>query len=241
MPNDKTLAAGHEAAHRTLAEHLGAGWSAAWIWPGVRRWDGLCRHFGVDMSLTPLIAAAGAAGEALMHGYRHPSDTRQFVGAEDRAAMKGTGMEGALQFARHVLGGQRRAEWNADTTRLGDELRIGEWGRSRHPPPPEWRRPTLAADEAPPPPLIVKGMKPMSEDPGLGAGVAKRLLAYLDERASLSPEQLADVQSILSGQDILDPGGLASDSALRQRAPTRSSDRFLQRFPNANRLSQRYG
>jgi hypothetical protein len=161
MPDDKILAAGHEAAHRVLAAHLGARWSAAWIWPGPRHWDGLCRHSGVEPSLKPLIAAAGGAGEGLLHGYKHPNDLRQFVGAEDAAATTGVDLEGTLRYAQHILGGQRRADWNSDTTRLGHDLRIGEWRRSRHPPPPKWR-PTLAADNAPP--LIAKGMKRMPEE-----------------------------------------------------------------------------
>jgi hypothetical protein len=229
MIDDKHLAAAHEAAHRTLADHLNAPWSAAWIWRGARRWDGQCRHGGIEPSLRPLVAAAGAAGEGLLHGYRHPSDLRQFVCAEDAAAV-GTGMEGALQYCRHVLGGQRRAEWRADTATLGNELRIGQWCRSRQPPPPEWR-PTLATDA---PPFIAEGVKRMSEDPGIAAGVAIRLLAYLDENVSLTPEQLADIQAILSGDDE-DQGGLASDAALRQR------QRFAPRFPHSARLLKTYG
>jgi hypothetical protein len=100
MPDDKRLAAGHEAAHRVLAEHLGADWSCAWIWPGRARWDGLCRHSEVEPSHMPLIAVAGAAGEGLLHGYKHPNDLCQFVGAEDAAETAGFDMEGALQFAR---------------------------------------------------------------------------------------------------------------------------------------------
>jgi hypothetical protein len=80
-------------------------------------------------------------------------------------------------------------------------------------------------------------MKPLSEDPGIDAGIAERLLAYLSENANLTDDQLADIQAILAGDDIADAGGLASDAALRQR----QRDAFVRRFPHAARLSTRYG
>jgi hypothetical protein len=241
--NDKLLTAGHESGHRVVADHLGARWSAAWIWPGPRRWDGLCRHSGVDRSSRQLVAAAGPAAEGLMRGYKHPDDLRQFFGAEDAAAT-GVDMEGALRYAQHILGGQRRAAWRADTKRLGHELRIGEWRRS---PPPEWR--PLAADSAPP--LIIKGMERMPEESISVTGPKYRsdwdclttISAFLAEK--LSPDDLSNAQDLLAelvaeltGEN---PSGarMAADAALRQRQ--RARQRFDERFPHGNRLSTRYG
>jgi hypothetical protein len=245
---DRQLAAGHEAAHRTLADHLDAAWSCAWIWPGSQRWDGLCRHAPVDRSLTPLVAAAGAAAEALLNGLRHPSDAVQFLGAEDAAAMEGVDPEGALRFARHVIGGQRRSQWTADTKRLGHDLRIGEWRRSPHPPPPEWRR-TLAADRAPPP-LIAKGIKRMSSsNESISVTGAPKyrsdwdclttISAFLAEK--LTPDDLSNAHDLLAelvaeltGEN---PSGarMAADAAGRQTR-VRQAASYATRFPNASRL-----
>jgi hypothetical protein len=243
---DRQLAASHEAAHRVLADHLGARWSAAWLWRGPRRWDGLCRHAPVDRSLTPLVAAAGAAAEALLNGLRHPSDAVQFLGAEDAAAI-GTEMDGALQYARHILGGQRRADWTADTAKLGHELRIGEWRRSPHPPPPEWR-PTLAADRAPP--LIAKGIKRMPEESITVTGAPKyrsdwdcftAINAFLAEK--LSPDDLSNAQDLLA-ELVAELTGdeksglrMAADAAGRQTR-VRQVASYAIRFPNASRLNR---
>jgi hypothetical protein len=246
---DRQLAAGHEAAHRTLADHLDAAWSCAWIWPGSQRWDGLCRHSGVEPSLKPLIAAAGAAGEGLMHGHKHPSDIAKFLGAKDAAAVSGPDMENTLRYASHVLAGQRRAAWTADTKRLGHDLRIGEWRRSPHPPPPEWR-PTLAADKAPT--IIAKGMKRMSSsNESISVTGAPKyrsdwdclttISAFLAEK--LTPDDLSNAHDLLAelvaeltGEN---PSGarMAADAAGRQTR-VRQASSYATRFPNASRLNR---
>jgi hypothetical protein len=228
MSDDKLLASAHEAAHHTVAQHLGTAWSAAWIWPGRVRWDGLCRYARVEPTLQPLIAAAGGAGEGLLHGKQHPSDLREFVMAEDAAAM-GDDLEGALKYAQFVLGGQCRTQWLADTGLLYTDLVVGEWRRSRQPPPPEW----LAADSA-----LQKRANKIQDDPDPGPSIVQKLLRYLDENCNPSGDQLGDIQAILSGDDPDAESGVGMDARRRVRMATDA--RYLQRFPNAHRLVKRF-
>jgi hypothetical protein len=243
MPTDRLQAAGHEAAHGVLARHLGARWNASWIWRGPRRWDGLCRHSGVEPSLKRLVSAAGGAGEALLNGLRHPSDAVQFLSAEDAAAVSGPDMENTIRYASHVLAGQRRAAWTADTKRLGHDLRIGAWRQT--PPPPEWR-PMLATDKSPP--LIIHGMKRMPEESISVTGAPKyradwdcltAISSFLAEK--LSPDDLSNAQDLLAelvaeltGEN---PSGarMAADAAGRQTR-VRQAASYGIRFPHANRL-----
>jgi hypothetical protein len=146
----------------------------------------------------------------------------------------GDDLEGALKYAQFVLAGQRRAEWIADTGRLYNDLRIGEWRRSRHPPPPEW----MAADKA----LAAEGMKQMSGATQYqnDADCFSKINAFL--RDKLSPEDLSTAEDLLDALvaelagDQTGPS-LASDAAVRQRQRAA----FVRRFPNAGRLSTRYG
>lgn len=228
--DDKLLAAAHESAHRTLADHLNAHWSAAWIWPNGARWAGSCRYSGVDATLTPLVAAAGAVGEALLHGFQNTADMIQFVGAEDAAAMGDVDLESALLFGRHALGGERRAAWLADAGRLYNDTRVGQWDRSSRPAPSEWT--AMVGDTATRRDRKMSGATQYRND----ADCFSKINAFFQEK--LSPEDISTAEDLLDALvaeltgDQTGPS-LASDAVLRQR--------FLRRFPNSNRLTKRYG
>ena len=238
VPRDRELASGHEAAHHVLAKHLGAHWSGALIWRGPARWDGQCRHARIDPLNRMLVAAAGAAGEGLLHGYRNPNDMVRFLGAMDAAAS--AGMEGGLRYATHVLGGLRREAWAADSARLCRDLRIGDLSRSARPPPPEWT-PLVAADAVPQSVIIRSNtMNMQSTDPEYKTDqdCFTRLNAFLQQ--NLPDDCQSEAQELLEQMvaELTAGGqrGIASDAILlqvQQRTRANADAGFAKRFPTA--------